>query len=487
MISYTEVRKLSKKGNVIPVYTRIPADLDTPVSAFMKLAGRKKDSFLLESIEGGEKLARYSFVGFEPFLVVEGDGDVVTLRQGQKRRRLEANGLDFIKELFAYYNPVKVEGLPRFTGGAVGYFSYDTIRWLENVPNANPDEIGLPMMRFAMYGKIVVFDHLKQEILLIVNILHDAREQGLKKKYDEAATVLERLTQKLQAGSKRTREAKPTRSKVIAQYEQSEFEKMVRRAKLYIREGDIFQVVLSQRWHIDSDRSALDVYRRLRRINPSPYMFLLNLGNSAVIGASPEMLVRVERSEIETRPIAGTRPRGRDERADEKLIAELLADPKELAEHTMLLDLGRNDLGRVSKPGTIDVREQMVVEKYSHVIHLVSSVVGRLKKGTSPLDGHSACFPAGTVSGAPKIRAMEIIDELEKCRRGVYAGSIAYLDFWGNLDSCIAIRTIVKKGKRFFVQAGAGIVADSKPTREFRECEAKARALIEAVTGGEAT
>ncbi|MCK4460554.1 MAG: anthranilate synthase component I, partial [candidate division Zixibacteria bacterium] len=247
MISLAEVRKLSKKGNVIPVYSRIPADLDTPVSAFMKLAGHKRNSFLLESIEGGEKLARYSFVGFEPFLVVEGEGNTVTLHQGRKRHQLDANPLDFIKELFSYYKPVRVEGLPRFTGGAVGYFSYDTVRWLENIPDANPDEIGLPMMRFALYGKIIAFDHLKQEILLIVNILHDARDPGLKEKYDAAAAAIEHLTQKLQAGSRRTREVKPTRSQVAAQYEQSEFEKMVRRAKLYICEGDIFQVVLSQR------------------------------------------------------------------------------------------------------------------------------------------------------------------------------------------------------------------------------------------------
>ncbi|MDH3891564.1 MAG: anthranilate synthase component I [candidate division Zixibacteria bacterium] len=485
MITLAEVRKFGKKGNVIPVYSRIPADMDTPVSAFIKLAGGKKDSFLLESIEGAEKLARYSFVGFEPFLVVEGDGEKVTLRQGQKVQRVEADPLDFVKQLFSVYKPVKVEELPRFTGGAVGYLSYDTVRWLEKLPDDNPAEIDLPMMRFALYDKIIAFDHLRQEILIIVNVLHNTGEPGLKKKYDAAIDTIERLTQKLQTSTSRTRQAKVAGGTVVPHYEQPEFEKMVRRAKMHIREGDIFQVVLSQRWHVDSPCSSLDVYRRLRRINPSPYMFLLNFGRNAVIGASPEMLVRVERGGIETRPIAGTRPRGKDERADEKMIADLLADPKEVAEHTMLLDLGRNDLGRVSRAGSVTVREQMVIEKYSHVIHLVSSVVGALKKGVSPVDGHSACFPAGTVSGAPKIRAMEIIDELEKERRGIYAGSIAYLDFWGNLDSCIAIRTIVKKNKRFYVQAGAGIVADSKPAREFRETEAKARALIEAIVGGD--
>ncbi len=485
MITLAEVRALGRKGNVIPVFDRIPADIDTPVLAYIKLASTKRDSFLLESIEGAEKLARYSFVGFDPFLVVEGAKNSVTVRKGQKSQCIQTEPLEFIKELFSVYKPVKVEELPRFTGGAVGYFSYDTVRWLEDIPDNNKSDIDLPMMRFALYDKIIAFDHLRQEILIIVNILHDSGEPGLKKKYDNAVSAIEQMSQKLQASGGRSRQAKPGGGKVVPHYSQSEFEKMVRKAKLYIREGDIFQVVLSQRWHVDSSCSALDVYRRLRRINPSPYMFLLKFGQNAVVGASPEMLVRVEKGTIETRPIAGTRPRGRDEKADERMINDLLADPKELAEHTMLLDLGRNDLGRVSKPGSVTVREQMVVEKYSHVIHLVSSVVGNMKKGVTPVDGHSACFPAGTVSGAPKIRAMEIIDELETTRRGIYAGSIAYLDFWGNLDSCIAIRTIVKKGTRYYVQAGAGIVADSKPAREFRETEAKAGALIEAIIGGD--
>jgi len=483
MITLSEVRELNKKGNVVPLFKRIAADLDTPVSAYMRLVGRRRDSFLLESIEGGEKLARYSFLGFAPFLVVEAHGDKITLKQNRKRTTVKAEPIPFIKELFTYYKPVKVEGLPRFTGGAVGFISYDCIRLIERVPDENPETIGLPDMRFGLFKEIVVFDHLKQEILILVNILHDRGEPGLKAKYDSAVASIEATAERLTKATRVRKSAEPKPIQPTAHCTKEEFEKMVRRAKMFIKEGDIFQVVLSQRWHIDSNSSSLSVYRRLRRLNPSPYMFLLNFGNNAIVGASPEMLVRVEKGVIETRPIAGTRPRGKTEKEDAAHIRDLLADPKELAEHTMLLDLGRNDIGRVSQPGTVEVKQKMAVEKYSHVIHLVSSVVGKVKRSASNLDGHFACFPAGTVSGAPKIRAMEIIDLLENERRGVYAGSIAYLDFWGNLDSCIAIRTIVKKGKRFYVQAGAGIVADSRPAREFKETESKAQALVEAIVG----
>ena len=483
MITLAQVKKLNKKSNVIPVFRRISADLDTPVSAFIKLAAAKKDSFLLESVDGGEKLARYSFLGLEPFLIIESNGHNVTLQQGTTRKKTLASPIEFLKGLFEIYEPAPVAGLPRFTGGAVGYFSYDTIRLMERIPDVNPDEIGLPDMRFGLFSRIVVFDHLKQEIIVIANILHDQGKDGLEAKYEAAVAAVDLYVKKLQATRRPPADKVTEISRITPHYDKAEFEKLVVRAKRYIKEGDIFQVVLSQRWHIDTDRSALSVYRRLRRINPSPYMFMLNFGQTSLIGASPEMMVRVEKGNIEMRPIAGTCPRGKDEQEDEKLIRNLLADPKELAEHTMLLDLGRNDVGRVSRPGTVQLKDHMIIEKYSHVSHIVSSVVGKLKANTVPLDGHLACFPAGTVSGAPKIRAMEIIDELEKERRGVYAGSICYMDFWGNLDSCIAIRTVVKKGRRYYIQAGAGIVADSKPAREFLETEAKAHALISAVRG----
>jgi len=486
MISYQEVRKLNSQGNVIPVFTRIPSDLETPVSAFMKLASSSKYSFLLESIEGGEKLARYSFIGFDPFLVVEGSKNEITLRKGRATKRVECQPHQFLNDLFKVYDPVRVENLPRFTGGGVGYFAYDTIRWVERLPDQNPEEIGMPEMLFGLYESIVAFDHLKQEMIVISNILHDQGKPGLKKKHAAALKKIGTIIQKLQKPlSSRDRQLPHERAHVKALTEQRDFAGIVRKAKHYIKEGDIFQVVLSQRWDIKSEQKPLSVYRRLRRINPSPYMFLLNFGDTAVIGSSPEMMVRVESGKIETRPIAGTRPRGRNEAEDNKRISDLLSDTKELAEHTMLLDLGRNDIGRVSKPGSVKVKDQMIIEKYSHVIHIVSSVRGNMKKSKTPIDGLFACFPAGTVSGAPKIRAMEIIDELESSRRGVYAGAVAYLDFWGNLDSCIAIRTVVKNDKHYYVQAGAGIVADSKPLREYRETESKAKALIEAVTGKE--
>lgn len=484
MMSFREFTEMNRRGNVVPVCTRIPSDLETPVSAFIKLAGRRKYSFLLESIEGGEKLARYSFIGFDPFLLVEGRVDQVVVRKKNRTQRFDTSPKEFLEQLFAVYKPVLVEGLPRFTGGGVGYFAYDTVRWIEKVPDDNPDPIDLPEMMIGLYSNIVAFDHLKQEIVIIANVLHDCGEPGSRGKYLRAVNRIEEIRERLKQPL-RVMRASGGRGKkrVVALSTRRQFETMVRRAKKYIREGDVFQVVLSQRWQIDSPDSSLAVYRRLRRINPSPYMFLLNFGKDAIIGSSPEMMTRIEGSRIETRPIAGTRPRGRNEEEDKRRIASLLADPKELAEHTMLVDLGRNDIGRVSKPGTVTVDEKMIIEKYSHVIHIVSSVTGKLQTRRSALDGLFACAPAGTVSGAPKIRAMEIIDQLEPYRRSVYAGTIAYLNFWGNLDSCIAIRTIVKKGGRYFVQAGAGIVADSKPAREFKETEAKAGALIEAVVG----
>ncbi len=485
MISFSEIHKLSGQGNVIPLFEKIPADLDTPVSAFIKLAKGKKESFLLESIEGGEKLARYSFLGFEPYLVIESDGKSVLTRTGNIKAQIDAPPLNFLKEFFQRYRPVAVKGLPRFTGGAVGYFAYDTVRWLEKLPDKNQDGIGLPEMRLCLYSRIIAFDHLKQEIIIIANLLLEQNSEPLRKQYAGAVKWIKSAVAQLSKPIKTNPISQKTKSKpkVIAHQNQPIFEKIVRKAQAYIKEGDIYQVVLSQRWHINSHKSALEVYRRLRRINPSPYMFLLNFDDNAIVGASPEMMVRIEKGQIETRPIAGTRPRGENEAEDNRLIKELLTDEKELSEHTMLLDLGRNDIGRVSATGSVRVKEKMIVEKYSHVMHIVSSVTGELKPQCQPVDGHFACFPAGTVSGAPKIRAMEIIDELETERRGVYAGSIAYLDFWGNLDSCIAIRTLVKKGKTYYIQAGAGIVADSQPSREYEEIRAKAFASIQAVTG----
>ncbi len=484
MLTLSDIQKLNNKGNVIPLHKRIPADLDTPVSAYLKLRGRSKQSFLLESVEGGETLARYSFLGFNPFLVIEGTNDGVTLIQNRKRRTIEVSPIEFVKELFEQYKPVPLHDLPRFTGGAVGYFGYDTIRWIEELPDNNPDLIGLPDLRLGLFREVVAFDHSKQEIVIIANILHDKGKKGLKQKYADARKAIHDMETRLKKPLPKQKPLpKGKRTRLEPHYTRKEFETMVRRAKKYIYEGDIFQVVISQTWHVDSKRDALSVYRRLRRINPSPYMFLLTFGDDAVVGASPEMLVRIENQRIENRPIAGTRPRGKDAAEDKALELDMLNDEKEVAEHTMLLDLGRNDIGRVSRPGGVKVEQQMMVERYSHVMHLVSIVSGQLKKEIGAIEGHYACFPAGTLSGAPKVRAMEIIDELEKERRGVYAGSIGYIDFWGNLDACVAIRLLVKRKNRYVIQAGAGIVADSKPAREFRESENKAHAMVEAVIG----
>jgi anthranilate synthase component I len=484
MISFKEVLALSRKGNIVPITARISSDLETPVSAFMKLATGKPYSFLLESIEGGEKLARYSFIGYDPFLIVKGTGDDITVQNDRETRAVCGNPAEFLEAIFAEYHPVELEGLPRFTGGAVGYFAYDCARWFEHLPARHTDQIGLPEMLFGLYKNIVAFDHLKQEMIVISNLLCDGPQKDMKKRYDRAVHQVNEIVTCLGQPLRRQRKSPPAAKATLrAPRDQKQYEAAVRKAKRYIHEGDIFQVVLSRRWEVNSNRPALEVYRRLRRINPSPYMFLLNFGDDSVVGSSPEMMVRIEGRQIETRPIAGTRPRGKNAAQDEKQVKSLLADPKELAEHTMLVDLGRNDIGRVSKPGTVAPREMMTIEKYSHVIHIVSSVVGQLASGVSPITAHFSCFPAGTVSGAPKIRAMEIIDELEPCHRGVYAGSIAYIDFWGNLDSCIAIRTLVKKGKTFYLQAGAGIVADSVPSREYRETEAKAGILMQAITG----
>lgn len=484
MISYAEAKRLTSRGNLIPLHKRISADLDTPVSVFLKLAVKRKRSFLLESIEGGEKLARYSFIGFDPFLTIYGDSNRTTVVSGRSKSSFETDPVEFIAQMFKFYKPVSVPNLPRFTGGGVGHFSYDTIRWREKLPDTNPEIIGMPPVSMSVYTKLVAFDHLRQEIILIANVIDDGKV-SFREKYNSSVLAIEKMEKTLRGSLKsshtKTKNRRSYTPRLKSLYTQPEFEKMVRKAKKYIKEGDVFQVVLSQNWKATCDLPAISIYRGLRRINPSPYMFLLNDGDDAVIGSSPEMLVRVENKMIETRPIAGTRPRGKDAEHDARLEKSLLADKKELAEHTMLLDLGRNDIGRVAKAGSVEVKDYFIVEKYSHVMHIVSSVVGRLATGITPLKAFYACFPAGTVSGAPKIRAMEIIDELEKYKRGVYAGAIGYLDFHGNLDSCIAIRTLVKRGKSVYLQAGAGIVADSKPKREYEETKSKAEALYAAI------
>ena len=478
---------LARQGNVIPLCREIPADLLTPVAAFLRLAPGARHPFLLESVEGGEAVARYSFLGRDPSAVVR-----ARIGAGGPEDAPGTSPVEALRRAVAPYRSVRFPDLPRFTGGAVGYLSYDVVHLVERLPRRAGDDLCLPDVLFGIYDTILAFDHLRNRIQIVSNIRTEEKGgrlggRALEQRYRTARRRIE-ATERLLARPVRLPAGGPRRrGRWAANISETRYKENVRRAKDYIRAGDIFQVVLSQRFERRAGAGPFAIYRALRRINPSPYMYYLDFGEVSLAGASPEMLVRVEGDRIRTRPIAGTRARGRDERQDLRLEEELLADPKERAEHVMLVDLGRNDLGRVCRPGTVEVTRFMKVERYSHVMHLVSDVSGRLTRGRDAFDGLMACFPAGTVSGAPKVRAMEIIDELETTRRGPYAGAVGYIDFAGNLDSCITIRTMVMKEGVAHVQAGAGIVADSVPEREHRECVSKAGALIDAIERAEAT
>lgn len=480
--TFEEFQELAKQGNVIPIYKEILADTETPVSAYLKTGGHGKYSFLLESVEGGEKIARYSFLGADPFLIFRSRNREVTIedKTGEKNR-YQGDPIEELRRLFGRYRPVQVEGLPRFTGGAVGYISYDAVRLIEDIPDETSDNLGLDEIVLPFYETILAFDNLKHRLVLISNVLLDDDIKDLRREYGLAVGKLERIEWSL-SGLVDTRVPPAGRlGGVKSSLTKEEFEERVRKCKEYIKAGDIFQVVISQRFEAEVGVRPFDIYRMLRIVNPSPYMYYLKLNGIDVIGSSPELLVRVEDGIVETRPIAGTRPRGRDEGEDMLLAEELLADEKERAEHIMLVDLGRNDIGRVSEYGSVEVTELMEIECYSHVMHLISNVRGKLREGFDRFDVLFACFPAGTVSGAPKIRAMEIIDELEPKKRSIYAGAIGYIDFTGNLDSCITIRTILVKDGKAYVQAGAGIVADSVPEREYMETKNKAQALLKAM------
>jgi anthranilate synthase component 1 len=459
-----EFIKLSKKGNLIPVYKEIVTDLETPVSAFKKI--ESEYSFLLESIEGGEKIARYSFLG-----------------TCQKSRVTSPESFEEIRKFLKQYRAVPVPGLPRFYGGLVGYVSYDAVRLIEDIPDKNPDELKLPLMQFMLADTVLAFDHIKHKILIIANA-HVAGDP--KKAYKLACKRIREMEKKLnrRLGAESEELAVPSVSfakfKAKSNVTQAEYEAMVRKAKKYINAGDVIQVVPSQRFTTELAAEPFDVYRRLRVFNPSPYMYYLKLGPVKIIGSSPEVMVRLEKGQATVRPIAGTRPRGKSDEEDKKLMLELLASKKERAEHVMLVDLGRNDLGRVCDFGSVKVTEEMVIEKYSHVMHIVSNVTGKLRRNMDAVDLIKATFPAGTVSGAPKVRAMEIIDELENVKRGLYAGSVGYFSFSGDLDTGIAIRTILVRGKKAYIQAGGGVVADSDPGKEYQETVNKARALIAA-------
>ncbi len=480
-----EFRKLAEKGNLIPVYREILADMETPVSAFRKIDDGRY-SFLLESVEGGEKWARYSFLGSRPSIVVRSFGtSVEIIRNGKKEMRSFVHDpLEAMKDILAEYRPVPNPGLPRFYGGAVGFIGYDVIRFFERMPERQKTGLGLPDIFFMITDTLVIFDNVTHKIKVVSN----AHVNGASKAeaYREAVEKIEAIVRKLRrsirvpasAGKKNI----PKKRAVLkSNFTQTAYEQAVTRAKEYIKAGDIFQVVPAQRFETRISAEPFEIYRALRLINPSPYMYFLRCGDATIAGTSPEVMVRLEGDRIELRPIAGTRRRGSTEEEDRALEKELLADPKERAEHIMLVDLGRNDVGRVSTPGSVHVSELMVIERYSHVMHIVSNVRGTLAGKNDAFDVVRACFPAGTVSGAPKIRAMEIIDELEPTRRGPYAGAVGYFGFSGNMDTCITIRTLVIKDKVAYMQAGGGVVADSVPSLEYQESVNKAKAMVRAV------
>jgi anthranilate synthase component 1 len=477
-------QKLAEQGRLVPVYRQMLSDTLTPVSAYCRIRWGSW-SFLFESVVGGEKIGRYSFLGSDPFLHVEAYGNEVVVTQGESEKRFEsADPLDDLANLLDQHRAVHLPGLPRFSGGAVGYAGYDIVRYAEQLPNAPQDDRHLPDLSFAFYDRMVIFDQINKTVQVVAH----ARPDGdLREEYERACRRVDEQCRQLQQGDSDLQMTDITIDKadpamdVKSNYSQPEFESAVERCKDYIRAGDIFQVVLSQRLERETHSRPLDIYRALRVVNPSPFMFLLKTPSVDLVGSSPEILVRVEDSLTTVRPLAGTRRRGATEEEDRRLAEDLLADPKERAEHVMLIDLARNDVGRVAEYGSVELSDVMVVEKYSHVMHITSNVTGKLKDGMTSLDALRAGLPAGTVSGAPKVRAMEIIDELEPHRRGPYAGAVGYIDFTGNMDTCIALRTLVIQGQTIYIQAGAGIVADSVPATEYEETLNKAKGMLKAI------
>ncbi len=479
------------QGDHVPVYRTLLADLETPVSVYMKLKQAGQPAFLLESVEGGEQVGRYSFIGVNPKGVLSVKDNIATFaRNGEQTKFAIPEGQDplhVIKRHFQIVNPVALDGLPRLVGGAVGYMAYDIVRYFEDLPATASDDLDVPTVAFMLPDTLVIFDHAMHQLIVLANAHNTGDDPDCA--YDEAVDSIDAIV----AGLSRPLTqpgydlpARPERGDPVSNVEQHVHEDRVRVAKDYIRDGDAFQIVLAQRFSRDTEASPLQIYRALRATNPSPYMFLLEFSDDlTLVGASPEMLVRLEDGIAYNRPLAGTRRRGKDEQEDLALEDELLNDPKERAEHVMLVDLGRNDLGRVCDYGTVQVKRMMYIEKYSHVMHIVSQIEGKLRQGMDAFDLVRATFPAGTLSGAPKVRAMEIIEELEQTRRGPYGGAVGYFSFDGSMDMCITIRTLLMQGKRISVQAGGGIVADSDPSAEYDETINKAKAVFEAVTYAE--
>lgn len=501
--TFEEAQRLRDTANVqatkrplLPLYRDILADMETPVSAYRKTA-QQPYNFLLESVSGGENVARYSFIGIDPYMVMTQRGETATLRRthGNTTTHEEVRCQDplaFIESELGQFQLVDYRGttrdeLPKFHGGAVGYLSYDSVARFERLATPEKNTLDLPLAVFCFTETVLVFDHVKHRVRIVTHIHLDASD--LEAEYQRGVSIIDDVQQRLSQPVSLPVEPEPVHDtealRVTSNRTQSEFEDMVRRSVEYIKAGDVFQVVPSQRLSRSINASPFTVYRALRAVNPSPYMFYLDLNDFHIIGASPELLVRFEDNEVTIRPIAGTRPRGLDRQSDELLAQELQSDPKERAEHIMLIDLARNDVGRVSSPGSVKVSELMEIERYSHVMHLVSNVTGQLREDMTPYDAQRAGFPAGTVSGAPKIRAMEIISELEGEQRGIYAGAVGYFSHSGNQETAIALRTMVMKNGRAYIQAGCGVVADSDPTNEYQESLNKAKALLRALDEAE--
>ncbi len=488
--TFEDFESEAARGNVVPVVRRVLADLQTPVGAFLRLARDARYAFLLESVEGGERVARYSFLGVRPEMIVRGRGADTIVERGEETEHLRGvRATDFLRDYFRRHTLARRDHLAPFAGGAVGYLGYDAVRWFEPSLSGGgaPDETDEAVLMF--FRTVLAFDRVRQQIE-ISSVVFTEEAGGsrvrLRELYEDAVRRTESIERELMNGAsasdmRRADAPKDAPPQFVSNWARADFERAVETIKEHIRAGDCYQAVLSQRFTTEVAASPLEIYRALRATNPSPYMFFLRLGDESIVGASPEMLVRCRGAQLEYRPIAGTRPRGASEAEDARLGAELRADEKEVAEHLMLVDLGRNDLGRVARFGSVEVRELMSVERYSHVQHLVTSLAARLRDDADCFDALASCFPAGTVTGAPKVRAIEIIGALEPDRRGLYAGAVLYLDYAGNLDSCIAIRTARIRNGRAEVQAGAGIVADSVPAREFEETVNKARAMLRAI------
>lgn len=478
--------RLAPGVQLVPVYRRILGDSLTPVSAFHRLDDGES-ACLFESVIGGEKVGRYSFLAVQPFMVLEARRNQVTIRSGNGDEQFEAdNPLEELRTRIGQLKTASLDELPPFTGGAIGFAGYDVVRYAEDLPNAPEDDRQLPDMSFSFYDQLVVFDNVNKTVTAIAMARPESHEGDIEAAYRDACQRVDRLVQQLSAPSEPLQTVDidteggaslPTTSN----FEQADFEEAVRRCVEYIEAGDIFQVVISQRLKLKIQSDPLEIYRSLRVVNPSPFMFFLRTPAATLVGSSPEIMCRVVDGKITLRPLAGTRPRGGTDAEDRQLAEELLADPKERAEHVMLVDLGRNDVGRVARYGSVQLSDVMVIERYSHVMHITSNVTGELDEGKNAFDALAASLPAGTVSGAPKVRAMQIIDELEPHRRGPYAGAVGYIDYAGNMDTCIALRTLVIQGQDVYVQAGAGIVAESVPEKEYEETLNKARGLLRAI------